>query len=76
MAQLAGVPNSVIKRAQHKLVELEQHSVNTQADTGQIEMFSDRPHPVIETLRELDIDNLSPRQALDLLYRLHQESGK
>ncbi len=74
VAQLAGVPASVISLARSKLVELEQQSVDTHAETGQIEMFSDRPHPVIEKLQELDVDSLSPREALDLLYTLQNES--
>ncbi|MCW8830992.1 MAG: DNA mismatch repair protein MutS, partial [Gammaproteobacteria bacterium] len=76
VAQLAGVPGNVIKQARKKLVELEQNSVATHADTGQFEMFSDRPHPVIERLQEMDMDELSPREALDLLYQLKKDSLK
>jgi DNA mismatch repair protein MutS len=76
VAQLAGVPAAVIELAHTKLIELEQQSVDTHADTGQIEMFSDRPHPVIERLQQMDIDNLSPRDALALLYQLKTESSK
>jgi DNA mismatch repair protein MutS len=39
-------------------------------------MFSDRPHPVIEQLQELDVDDLSPKAALELLYRLQNDSKK
>ena len=39
-----------------------------------MEMFSDRPHPVIETLRELEVDELSPKAALELLYRLQKDA--
>ena len=74
VAQLAGVPAAVIEQARRKLVELEQQSVDTHADTGQIEMFSDRPHPVIERLQQLDVDALSPREALELLYRLQGDT--
>ena len=74
VAKLAGVPGRVIERAHRKLIDLEQNSVDTCETTGQIEMFSDRPHPVIEKLRELDVDNLSPRDALELLYALKSES--
>jgi len=76
VAQLAGVPSDVIKQARKKLVELEQNSIDTHADTGQFEMFSDRPHPVIERLQEMDMDELSPREALDLLYQLKKDSSK
>ena len=76
VAQLAGVPANVIKQARKKLVELEQNSIETHADTGQFEMFSNRPHPVIERLQEMDMDELSPREALDLLYQLKKDSLK
>ena len=76
VAQLAGVPANVIDQARKKLVELEQNSVATHADTGQFEMFNDRPHPVIERLQEMDMDELSPREALDLLYQLKKDSSK
>ena len=76
VAQLAGVPMNVIALARKKLVELEQNSVDTHKDTGQFEMFSDRPHPVIERLQEMDMDELSPREALDLLYQLKKDSSK
>jgi len=76
VAQLAGVPAAVIKLAKNKLVELENQTISSQNESGQFEMFSDRPHPVIEKLQELDIDELSPKAALELLYRLKSDAGK
>ncbi|MGB5397061.1 MAG: DNA mismatch repair protein MutS [Gammaproteobacteria bacterium] len=76
VAQLAGVPLSVIQLARTKLVELEQQSVEAHQVTGQFEMFSDRPHPVLERIRDLDVDALSPKQAHDLLYQLKKDSRK
>jgi DNA mismatch repair protein MutS len=76
VAQLAGVPAEVIKLAKGKLVELENQVVASHHESGQFEMFSDRPHPVIETLQELDIDELSPREALDLLYQLKNDANR
>lgn len=76
VAQLAGVPAEVIRQARKKLVELEQNSIEARADSGQFEMFSSRPHPVIERLQDTDVDRLSPREALDLLYQLKKDSKK
>jgi DNA mismatch repair protein MutS len=76
VAQLAGVPVSVIQQARKKLVELEQHSVEAHADTGQFEMFSDRVHPVVEFLQDMDLDSMSPREALDSLYQLKKDALK
>jgi len=75
VAQLAGVPPDVIQLARSKLVELEQHSVELHADSGQLEMFSSRPHPVVDRLRDLAIDDLTPRQALELLYKLKKDAA-
>lgn len=76
VAQLAGVPRDIIQNARKKLTELEQHNVEARPDTGQFELFSDRPHPVIERLQAMDIDNLSPRDALDILYSLKKDALK
>ncbi|MBE9567457.1 MAG: DNA mismatch repair protein MutS [Proteobacteria bacterium] len=74
VAQLAGVPAKAIKLAKHKLTELENQSINNHHDSGQFEMFSDRPHPVIEKLQDLNVDDLSPRDALDLLYEYKNDA--
>jgi DNA mismatch repair protein MutS len=74
VAQLAGVPANAIALARKKLVELEQHSVELHQDSGQLEMFSNREHPVIDRLKEMSLDNLTPREALDMLYQLQQDA--
>jgi len=76
VARLAGIPEAVIRRARRKLEELEQQALNT---APQLDLFAPQgaktaaappPHPVIKTLEALDVDGLSPRQALETLYRL------
>ncbi|BFM11159.1 DNA mismatch repair protein MutS [Simiduia litorea] len=42
-------------------------------DPWQGELFSAPPHPVVTKLEKLDLDELTPRQALDLLYALKQQ---
>jgi hypothetical protein len=37
-------------------------------------MFSNREHPVIDRLKEMSLDNLTPREALDILYQLQQDA--
>lgn len=37
-------------------------------------LFPDKPHPVLEALENLSPDELSPRQALDLIYTLKRLS--
>jgi len=76
VASLAGVPKSVIAIAQQRLAQLEsghRDSVPTTArgaDT-QISLFqTETSHPTIDRLREINPDELSPREALDLMYVL------
>jgi DNA mismatch repair protein MutS len=74
VAALAGVPSSVIAMAKTRLRALEEKAVREQhgeADMHQLDLFTaPEPHPVIELLEQTIPDDLSPRQALDLLYRL------
>lgn len=81
VARLAGVPSSVINSARKKLLLLERqsagsHQVFVEETTGQLELFNSNPHPIVEQLQELDVDNLNPRQALQLLYELAEKSHK
>ncbi|WP_034916573.1 DNA mismatch repair protein MutS [Erwinia sp. 9145] len=73
VAALAGVPKEVIKRARQKLKELEKMSVNaatTQVDGAQLPLLVEETSPAVEALEALDPDSLSPRQALEWIYRL------
>ncbi|ELQ6157844.1 DNA mismatch repair protein MutS [Cronobacter dublinensis] len=75
VAALAGVPKEVIKRARQKLRELESLSGNaaaTQVDGTQMSLLSaaEETSPAVEALENLDPDSLSPRQALEWIYRL------
>jgi len=75
VAALAGVPKDVIKRARQKLRELETVSGNTaatQVDGTQMSLLSvaEETSPAVEALEALDPDSLSPRQALEWIYRL------
>ena len=76
VAQLAGVPKTVIKRAKQRLLELEQqqapsllttNEIQSSAHSSQLELIQDN-HPIIEQLQQLDVNNLTPKEALDLLY--------
>jgi len=81
VAKLAGVPASVIKNARKKLQVLERQSANShevfvEKSTGQLELFNNNPHPIVEQLQEIQVDDLNPRQALALLYELAEKSHK
>ncbi|WP_028468124.1 DNA mismatch repair protein MutS [Neptunomonas japonica] len=75
VAQLAGVPTHVIDQAKQKLFQLETDSVVSNSRLAppppvQDDMFNSTTHPVIEQLKTADLDDLSPRQAQELLYSL------
>ncbi len=78
VARLAGIPVPVLQAAQEKLKELERGALRDarpeQASASvpaQNDLFSlSQPHPVIESLHALDVNELTPRQALDKLYEL------
>ena len=76
VAKLAGIPQSVIAAAKRKLAELEAGTPATptlvaQNSPLQPDLFApSAPHPALERLREIDPDNLSARDALELLYDL------
>lgn len=84
VAQLAGVPNSVIRRARKMLNELQERSqINEQLDLfadNQVEMPDEKaPEPektqaLCEEIDALDVDQLTPRQALALLYDLKDKA--
>lgn len=75
VAALAGVPKEVIKRARQKLRELESivpSAAATQVDGTQMSLLSapEETSPAVEALENLDPDSLTPRQALEWIYRL------
>ncbi|WP_352412177.1 DNA mismatch repair protein MutS [Mixta sp. BE291] len=73
VAALAGVPKEVIKRARQKLKELEALSGSAAASTAdgpQLPLLVEETSPAVEALEALDPDTLSPRQALEWIYRL------
>ena len=84
VAQLAGLPRPVIRRAEEILAELEREG-NRRAPARehrgghagrQLPLFADEPHPVVTTLRELDIDSLTPLEAISKLYELQRQAGR
>jgi DNA mismatch repair protein MutS len=74
VAALAGVPQSVITKAKAKLQQLENTAYIEQQSHQEINQFdlftSQECHPAVCLLEEINPDDLSPRQALDTLYRL------
>ncbi len=77
VAKLAGIPAAVIKRAQQKLNDCEQHMPVTQtiqsSSPQQNELFAQNPYQdLIDEIQSTDADSISPRQALDLIVKWQQ----
>ncbi len=86
VAQLAGVPAPVIRAARRHLAYLEQQSAShatpqldlfvvpayqEEAPTDTDDPPATHAHPALDKLRSIDPNDLKPRDALDLLYELH-----
>jgi DNA mismatch repair protein MutS len=78
VARLAGVPGTVVNHAKHALAALEDHSAAAQT---QVDLFAPpppsadpEPSPVDQALAAIDPDALTPRDALEALYRLKKLS--
>jgi DNA mismatch repair protein MutS len=80
VASMAGVPESVLERARRVLRDLEagRHlRSGVSPDEDQLELPLDQPeHPVLEEIRRMDPDSLSPRRALELIYELREKLWK
>ena len=78
VAQLAGVPDRVIKRAREILKDLEAGGVerpvvSVQEDSGQVSLGDLGGETVLKKLRMTDVNILSPIEALNLLNELKQD---
>jgi len=71
VAQLAGLPGPVIQRANEILKQLEATSGKTipdqVPDSSQLRLFPEN-NPLIDAFKKVDLNSLSPIQALNLLY--------
>jgi DNA mismatch repair protein MutS len=82
VARLAGLPSEVLERAKQILWSLEQRDhvgeVNGKLrspspalpSADQLSLFGGAPDPIVEELRRMDVDNLTPMEALNRLAEL------
>jgi DNA mismatch repair protein MutS len=90
VAELAGIPRPVIRRASELLADLEARQLAPDSATdqpaptpaapaaqpaapaAQLSLFDIAPNPVVEYVKRLNINELSPLEALTKLYELQQ----
>jgi DNA mismatch repair protein MutS len=84
VAKLAGLPNEVVVRAREVLAEHEssEHKLSGQLTPGssaeaerptQLTIFTPLSQPVLEKLREVDLNRITPLEALNLLAELKRQ---
>ncbi|OLB23419.1 MAG: DNA mismatch repair protein MutS [Acidobacteriales bacterium 13_2_20CM_55_8] len=81
VAKLAGLPGEVIQRAREVLAEHESAEQQVtghlwrgaEARPAQLTIFTPLSQPVLERLRELELDRLTPLEALNLLAELKKQ---
>ena len=80
VAKLAGLPNEVTERAREVLAEHEsaehrmsEHLTPEAPRAAQLTIFTALSQPVVDRLREVDLNKLTPLEALNLLAELKKE---
>ncbi len=85
VARIAGVPRSVIQRADVILETLENEHIDDQGrprvptrrssrvDRRQLSLFEVPEHPILDEIRQLELDNITPLAALQQLHRLREQ---
>jgi DNA mismatch repair protein MutS len=89
VAQLAGMPRPVVDRAHELLQHLETQGSDFKLPTaiaspkqkaeehaGQMRLFTETVNPAVEALRTLDVNELSPLEALTKLYELKRMASE
>ena len=88
VARLAGVPREVVERARVILESLESDHVDEKgrpkvparstrpAARKQLTLFKPPPHPLLEEIRELDLDQMTPLAALEKLHAFRESLGQ
>lgn len=86
VAQLAGIPRPVIHRAQEILEELEHKGDAktrrkamrdiTMPAAWQMTLLAAEAHPLVEEIKTLSIDELTPMEAISKLYELQQRAKR
>lgn len=86
VAQLAGIPRPVVHRAQEILQELEKKGEAktrrkamqdmTMPAAWQMTLLGNEPHPLVDEIKNLAIDELTPIEAISKLYELQQKARR
>lgn len=81
VAKLAGLPTEVIRRAREVLLQHEGHereshnkiAAPTQAPSVQLAIFTPLSQQIVDRLKEVDVNRLTPLEALNLIHELQKQ---
>jgi DNA mismatch repair protein MutS len=83
VAQIAGIPKAVIDRANEVLEQLEgnatmqakQEQARQIISGVQMSFLPPETHPLVEEIQQMDVDSMTPLEALNTLYSLKQKTN-
>ena len=84
VAKLAGIPDSVVSRAKEILKQLENGDMETakptgdrfESEDGQLSLLPAADNELIQRLKEIDVNTLTPIEALQTLYEMCKEAAR
>jgi len=81
VAKLAGLPPAVIERARHVLRQHEKQErqsvkVETEPEPIQMTIFTPLSQRIVDRIEDIEVNSLTPMQALNLLEELQSELKK
>jgi DNA mismatch repair protein MutS len=89
VARLAGVPRAVVQRSKEILAQLEEEHLDAEGRAKiarprpaekkthiQLTLFGATDHPLVDELRKLDLNNVTPMMAMQMLQRWQEDLAK
>ncbi len=76
VARLAGLPDELLKRAKEVLADLEMGTKKQDIKPAQLSLFATEEDTIVEELRNIDVYNLTPIEAINTLARLVDEAKR
>ncbi len=82
VAKLAGLPKEIIKRAQQKLIEYNNNNtyqlefMEVDNNMNKNDNFDNSLYDILDEIKNLDIDNLTPKNAIQFLYKIKEKINK
>jgi DNA mismatch repair protein MutS len=82
VAQLAGLPKQVVSRASEIMRQLEQKAAENDTlsidpnGPMQLDLFNEGPDPIRQEIEGVDVNTMTPLEALNFLYALQQKAKR